>query len=238
MKLKLYDKFNCWQEGGPIWLIGDTHFDDEDCKLINPHWPSPQEQINIINKCVGKNDTLIILGDVGDESFIKELKGYKVLITGNHDKGISKYIKKYLVVDENNELFCVRRSFEEAKEYMDEYDLDKNKQLYIKSNRMFDEVYDGPLFISDKILLSHESISIPFGINIHGHEHSGKTGINIQNNAIKYNAAANIIGWKPVRLDQCIEKISLNTIHRLTIDNATNKKNQTIKPDYYMEPLF
>lgn len=216
MKIKLYENFNFWQENGPIWLIGDTHFDDEDCKLIDPHWPSPQEQINIINKCVGKNDTLIILGDVGDESFVKELKGYKVLITGNHDKGISKYIKKYLVVDENNELFCVCRSFEEAKEYMDEYDLDKNKQLYIKNNRMFDEVYEGPLFISPTILLSHEPVKLDFGLNIHGHVHNGKY-IKQDKNSVSINLCSDCIDFTPRRLDKIYVKTK--DIHRITIDN-------------------
>lgn len=244
MKLKLYNKFNFWQEGGPIWLIGDTHFDDEDCKLMDPRWPSSQEQINIINKYIGKKDTLIILGDVGNIERVKQLKGYKILIMGNHDLGKTKYIR--------NEQFIPIKGSESINELKNQYPDFKTKTIINSSplaycdnktfaycdNQLFDEVYEGPLFISDKILLSHESINIPFGINIHGHEHGGKTGIVIQNNTVKYNTAANVIDWKPVRLDKCIEGLSLTTIHRLTIDNATNKKNQNINSDYYMEPLF
>ena len=88
----LYDVFKSWSGVGSVYVYSDPHFDDEDCKLMNPSWPTLEEQIKKINRIVHKNDTLIILGDVGDERYIKQLKaGYKVLVMGNHDKGKSNY---------------------------------------------------------------------------------------------------------------------------------------------------
>lgn len=88
----LYKPFKHWSEKGGVYIISDTHFDDPDCKLMNPHWITPEEQVKRINSVVHKNDTLIHLGDVGDPKYIKQLKaGYKVLILGNHDRGVSYY---------------------------------------------------------------------------------------------------------------------------------------------------
>ena len=37
----------------------------------------------------------------------------------------------------------------------------------------FDEIYTGPLFIAEKILLSHEPVyGLPWCLNIHGHDHN------------------------------------------------------------------
>lgn len=64
---------------------------------------------------------------------------------------------------------------------------------------LLDEVYAGPLFIADKILLSHEPVyGLSWCLNIHGHDH---------NNVEKYredckhiNLAANVCGFTPVNL--------------------------------------
>ena len=92
---------------------------------------------------------------------------------------------------------------------------------------MFNEVYGGPLFISDKILLSHEPIDIPFGLNIHGHVHDGLGGLSKDNS--KYNVCSNCINYEPQNLSEIIKSGCLknrDTIHRLTIDKATKKKKQ------------
>ncbi len=66
----LYRPFRHWSDGGSVYILSDTHFDDEDCKLMNPNWISPEAQIEIINKTVGKGDTFLCLGDVGDPKYI------------------------------------------------------------------------------------------------------------------------------------------------------------------------
>jgi hypothetical protein len=40
-------------------------------------------------------------------------------------------------------------------------------------NGLFNEIYTGPLFIADKILLSHEPVhGLTWCLNIHGHDHN------------------------------------------------------------------
>lgn len=87
----MYDLFNekwCKQT---IWLVSDTHFGDEELRAGLPSRPSDEELVKIINSKVGKKDTLIHLGDVGDIEYMKKIRGYKILICGNHDAGRTNY---------------------------------------------------------------------------------------------------------------------------------------------------
>ena len=179
----LYDNFKHWSGVGSVFLYSDPHFNDADCLLMNPNWPSPEEQIKRINQKVHKNDTLIILGDIGDESYIKQLKvENKILIMGNHDKGKINYT----------------------------------------FHNLFDEVYEGPLFIAGKLLLSHEPVPLPFAVNIHGHCHNGV----FKESDKDYNVASDVIDWTPVNLGEMIKNgllSKVDSIHRITIDKATNR---------------
>lgn len=182
----LYDCFKHWCQKGSIYIISDTHFDDKDCKNIDKNWVSAEEQVSIINKFVHKNDTLIHLGDVGNLDYIKKIKGYKVLIMGNHDTGITKF------------------------------------------KEVFDEVYEGPLMISPKILLSHEPIEgLTWVLNIHGHDHN-----NIAIDDFHLNLATNICKYTPINLGKFLKRVGLKQIkdiHRQTIDKATkNKKKKSL----------
>ncbi len=180
----LYPPFRCWSEKGTIWIYSDTHFADTDLPLAFGR-PADSDHIKKLNSFVGKNDTLILLGDVGDPAVAAKLKGYKVLLTGNHDKGITNY------------------------------------------ETVFDEVYGGPLFISDKLLLSHEPIDYPFAVNIHGHDHnnSGRDEQHI-------NVCSDVCGYEPLNLNKFIKNGGLSvvqSIHRRTIDMALElKKNKKI----------
>lgn len=192
----LYDCFKHWYHGGSIYLYSDTHFNDEEMKKIRNDYIGDEEQVKAINKVVHKNDTIIFLGDIGDTTFIKKINGYKVLILGNHDKGASNYKRAMVVVDS------------EVKE-MD--------------NHLFDEVYEGPLMISDKILLSHEPLDFKYALNIHGHDHSGWSGID----EMHYNVCAELIYYTPVSLKFIVESgltKNIPNIHRDTINRATKKK--------------
>ena len=91
----LYKPFEHWGEN-TCWIISDTHFDDPDLIYPYPDRPTAAEQVKLINSKVGKNDTLIILGDVGNVEWVKQLRGYKVLVMGNHDAGASNYLGKDL----------------------------------------------------------------------------------------------------------------------------------------------
>lgn len=178
----LYKPFQHWAESGSVYIISDTHFADSDCKIMDSNWISPEEQVKILNKKCHRNDTLVILGDVGDLSYAAQLKAYKVLVKGNHDDGAK-----------------------------DEYE------------RVFDEVYEGPLFIAEKILLSHEPIfGLNFCVNIHGHDHRG-----VHRQPYHLNVAANVCGYTPISLGQEIKHGlvgKVNSIHRETINRATFRK--------------
>lgn len=248
---QLYKKFQDWSAKGSVWVYSDPHFGDSDCKIMDPNWITPEEQVKKINDKVKKGDTLIILGDIGNPEYIKRIKaGYKILISGNHDVGLTNY--KKTVTHEIKEIFaeCVDEEKYEIDVAIERKSFHKylyEKYPYAKINiqeryefhspfhffdatiddNLFNEVYGGPLFISDKILLSHEPIDIPFGLNIHGHVHDGLGGLSKDNS--KYNVCSNCINYEPQNLSEIIKSGCLknrDTIHRLTIDKATKKKKQ------------
>lgn len=192
MKLKdsLYTPFKHWAEGGSVYITSDPHFGDGAMygKIIYGNAYdifSNEARAAIINKKLYKNDTLIILGDIGDIEGLKLLKPcYKVLILGNHDAGRSVY---------------------------EEY---------------FNEIYNGPLIISEKIILSHEPILIPGMINIHGHIHDPEFKIEL-NNYISINCAGNIVSFEKINLKHLIEAGVLKevpSIHRLAIERQKERK--------------
>ena len=91
----LYHFAKKWSEKGSVWIYSDPHFDDSDCQYMDPNWPSPKEQIQRLKKYCHKNDTLVILGDIGNPEYLKEIRSYKVLIAGNHDAGLKNYEKYF-----------------------------------------------------------------------------------------------------------------------------------------------
>lgn len=87
----VYDIFNerwCKQT---VWIYSDPHFGDEDLRAGLPNRPSDEELVKMIDACVGRKDTIIFLGDIGDIEYARQIRGYKVLICGNHDAGHTVY---------------------------------------------------------------------------------------------------------------------------------------------------
>ena len=241
---QLYKCFQHWSVDGSVYIYSDPHFDDSDCKTIDAAWPSPEEQITKINKKVHKGDTLIILGDIGNPEYIKRIKaGYKILIAGNHDAGLTNYKKtitheireiivKYTTEEQyEKDIIIIRKSFYKylCEKYpyakisiQERYEFHSPFHFFDATidDNLFDEVYGGPLFIGEKILLSHEPIDLPFGLCIHGHCHSEKGFYNERN---KFNVCSNTVGFEPQNLSEIIKAGFLKrveTIHRLTIDKA------------------
>lgn len=93
MKLPgIYDTFNkLWNDYQTIFIISDLHFSDEDLRQGFPNRPSDEELVRRINAKVGRKDVLILLGDCGNPEFVRQLRGYKVLIAGNHEPGLSAF---------------------------------------------------------------------------------------------------------------------------------------------------
>ena len=177
----VYNCFWYWfnNNKGGIWFYSDPHFGDQEMMWLRKDYIGDDEQVARINKKVGKHDTLIILGDIGNPEYLKKIHAHIVLILGNHDAGATTY-----------------------KDYAD-------------------EVFEGPLFISDRILLSHEPIKYPYGLNIHGHNHAGGN-----EDRLHLNCCAELIDYTPISLKQLVKAGALkgiDDIHRVTIDRATEK---------------
>lgn len=87
----VYKIFNDRWNGQTTWIMSDPHFGDQDLRAGFSNRPDDEELVRRINAKVGRKDVLIVLGDVGDIEFAKKLRGYKVLICGNHDLGRTVY---------------------------------------------------------------------------------------------------------------------------------------------------
>lgn len=88
-----------------------------------------------------------------------------------------------------------------------------------------EEIYNGPLFVADRILLSHEPIFglEDFCVNIHGHRHASDYGVFGVYGHI--NLAADVCNYEPYSLKDLITEHKIlsgvDNYHRLTIDLAT-----------------
>lgn len=226
MNNHLYDIFKeRWDSD--IYIISDTHFSDEQSyrfrfpeKFIGITENSEKSlkivseldlwQIKLINKTCGKASILVHIGDLGNIECVKKLRAkYKVLILGNHDVGASNY--KRVITKEN-------------KKYFDWFTGCDCCEEVIKDNKLFDEVYEGPVMINDRVILSHEPMQVPeYMFNIHGHVHDK----NNKGDNHHLNVCAEAIDYTPVNLLKSIKDGLLKdipNIHRPTIDKATAKK--------------
>lgn len=268
----LYDNYRHWQDGRALYFYSDPHFADPEMPHLRKNYIGDEEQVKRINRTVGKGNTIVILGDVANKDYIKEglkwvkkIRGYKVLIMGNHDQGQTIYKReirvewiKFSVSLEELEAFNpykqsgieagdyyrlmaaqdryiqkrIREHFKSLNlgedysliykdnkniftEYDDEEDCWKYAVQY--DNRLFDEVYEGTLTISPKIMLSHEPAPFKYCFNFHGHDHSnwykGKNHINF---------CAEHINYTPVAFNEIVKSGRLKDIldiHREVIDN-------------------
>lgn len=202
MNIKLYPCFNHLLKFNNIWLYSDPHFNDKDCLALRKNYIGDYEQIKRINRRVGKKDVIIFLGDIGDLSFVKKIRGYKILIMGNHDSGASNYKR----IHYNDFLGGVRLSLD---------------------NGLFDEVYEGPVCLNEKLLLSHEPLPIKCMLNIHGHTHGMDKPADINH----FCVVAEHIDYTPVSLLSLIKDgrlAGIESIHRQTIDAATERKKRRL----------
>lgn len=229
----IYDSFQHWGEKHQtVWIYSDPHFNDDELAGGIKGRPSAEEQVKRINAKCGRRDCLIILGDVGDIEYMRQLRAeYKVLIMGNHDAGSTNYKRQVIhkvydqdeytkeqVIEEMKALYPGwKLSIHEAYEFHSPF---KRWNVYA-DNMLFDEVYEGALIVGEKLILTHEPVEIPWLFNIHGHDHAGHKRAN------HLNVCSDIIGWEPVNFTQFLKSgfaSKIQTIHRETIDNATKRK--------------
>lgn len=103
----LYNCFQHWSKDGAVYVTADLHLgQSEDLRQAYPNRPSDEELIKIINTQTGKNTSLIVCGDIGDNlELISKLRANIILIKGNHDHlgeyykdVISEYYEGVLVI--------------------------------------------------------------------------------------------------------------------------------------------
>lgn len=87
----LYKIFDHWHQRGTVFICSDPHFDDPEMVHLVPNRPTTEEQVKLLNSKVGRCDTLICLGDICNAEWMRQVRGYKILIAGNHDAGLSNY---------------------------------------------------------------------------------------------------------------------------------------------------
>ena len=219
------------------WITSDTHFGDEELRAGISGRPSDEEIFRKLKSKVGKNDVLIHLGDVGNLDYIKKLKGYKILIMGNHDAGRTNYERKTIVHRFDDSLF----SKEEVKAEMEkrypgwditilgskEYSFRKPfvSWVVIVDNNLFDEVYEGPLMLGEKLILSHEPMAdLTWAMNLHGHIHDKQA----KTDAYHINCCSDVVGYEPINLTQKLKQgitARIISIHRQTINRAIERKS-------------
>lgn len=230
----LYNIFNTLWGMQTIWLYSDPHFGETEEESGLVHKPTDAEQVRRINSKVGRKDTIIFLGDIGDPSWLKGIRGYKVLITGNHDTGISNYQRvRFQRSFDADELQKDEVYLKMKQEYPDHcitvekfYDFRRpyTKWVATMDNQLCDEVYSGPLTIGPKLILSHEPIEVDGMFNIHGHVHSLTLSTDRDMNICSMNT-----NYIPVNLNQLMKHgltSKVDSIHRITIDNATARKKR------------
>ena len=228
----LYKIFDHWHVQGTLWIYSDPHFNDPDLKK-GIERPSADELVQKINSKVGRKDTIVILGDIYDIEYVKKIRGYKVLIMGNHDSGRTNYERQKWTkifdkdVYQRDEAIVERQRMYPGCRYTISEGCQFNSPFeyweIIADNMLFDEVYEGPLMIAEKLILSHEPVDVPWAFNIHGHDHVGHKRKN------HMNVCADVIGYVPVNMNQFMKSGALahiDTIHRDTIDKATERKRK------------
>ena len=228
----LYKIFDHWHKEGALFIYSDPHFNDADLKA-GIERPDAEELVKLINSKVGRKDTIIILGDIVDIEPVKKIRGYKVLIMGNHDSGRTNYERKTWSMKFDKEQYQRDEAMLEMQRIYPgcRYTISEGYQFHspfeywkvVADNQLFDEVYEGPLMIGEKLILSHEPIDVPWAFNIHGHDHVGYKRKN------HMNVCADVIGYIPVNMNQFMKSGAMahvETIHRDTIHKAIERKRK------------
>lgn len=237
----VYDYFQgMFQDCADLWVVSDTHFGDEELRVGIPQRPIDDELVKRINAKCGKQSALIHLGDVGDLTYVKKLRAkVKVLIMGNHDKSAESYKRKTVTRVFDQDIFSKEQAIAAAKVEYPDYDVVSalaGHQLHapftywyiIMDNKLFDFVFTGPILLGEKLMLSHEPLmGIDWAVNVHGHDHAGRmTGPG------RKNVCLDVTGYEPFHLQAALKTgllANTKTVHRQTIDKATEKKRKRAK---------
>lgn len=118
-----------------VYFIADTHFDD--INILN-YESRPFDNVSEMNetiianwnKTVSDEDKVFMLGDIGNDEYVKRLKGRKFLIKGNHDTKASDYYRQ-LGFEEVYDLPVIYESFWML----------SHEPLYVNNNMPYANIY-------------------------------------------------------------------------------------------------
>lgn len=222
-----------WKDFQTCWVISDLHFNDEDLRKGHPDRISDDDLVRAINSKVGKRDILFILGDVGDISYLRKLRGYKILIMGNHDAGAENYKRKTHKCHFNKDKYTKQEALEEMKRKYPDciYDTHESWSFHMPFeywivtavDPLCDMVISGPLMLGEKLILSHEPIpNLNWALNLCGHDHQG-----IKLDQFHYNVCVDVMGPTPLNLNQFLKggpTAHIQPLHRQNINTAIARK--------------
>lgn len=234
----IYDIFNQeFIKYNNVWLFSDPHFGDTELEQAYPERPTAKELVKHINSKAGKRDLIIFLGDIGDLSYVQQLRADKWLVMGNHDQGASIYQHTYWYKNFDADNGWTEESATEAMSKLhpdcvysswQEYDVCHAPFVYWRvcaDNKLFDKVFQGPIMLGEKLILSHEPVPLlTWARNIHGHVHSRKA-----TDKYHFNICSDAYDYKLFNLNKEIREgflSNITSLHRLTIDEATTRKEK------------
>lgn len=233
----LYKIFDHWHQEGTLYIYSDPHFNDPDLKKgINR--PDAEELVKLINSNCGRKDTLIILGDIVDIEPVKQIRAKrKILVMGNHDAGRSNYERQswteifdQTYYQREDALLEMKRKYPGCRYTISEgYQFQSPFEYWqvTADNMLFDEVYEGPLMIAEKLILSHEPVDVPWAFNIHGHIHDFRH----KNDNHHFNVCADVINYEPINFNQWMKQgylANIEGIHRDCINKATIRAKKRV----------
>lgn len=232
----IYDSFQHWGEKyQTCYIYSDPHFNDDELSGGIKGRPSAEEQVKRINAKCGRRDCLIILGDVGDIEYVRQLRAeYKVLIMGNHDAGATNYKRQIVKEIYDQDKYTKEQAIIKARAKFPNWKITISEEssfcspfmrwVICADNLLFDEVYEGALIVGEKLILSHEPIvGLTWAMNLHGHVHDKRA----KTDAYHINCCSDVIGYEPINLTQKLKQgiaTRVASIHRQTIDKATGRK--------------
>lgn len=238
----LYDMFNSmWDKYQTIYLISDTHFDDEELYIGTKkiERANSDEYVKLINSKAGRKDLLIHLGDCGNLEQIAKIRADKVLIMGNHDTGATKYKrqkwKKFFEKEKYTKIEALaemKKLYPNCRYEINEtyhFQLPFERWQVVADNNLFDWVFEGPIQIGEKLILSHEPIECGWAFNIHGHVHSFTHRDDARHMCICPEVTRQ---FEPVNFNQLMKSgfmSKIETIHRSVINKATKRKKKIKK---------
>ena len=218
MDRHLYDIFaEKWQsDNRQVFFYSDPHFGDLEC-----YTKRGQLALNLLEH----GNTALIISEIAElfqayRDGVISADDYVRAFDELQIKSINRRCGKastFVCLGDVGDLECVKKLRQRYKVLI----LGNHDAGATYYKQAFNEVYDGELLISSKLLLSHVQVFSTNKINLHGHDHCSVD---------QFNMAAESICYVPKSLNEIVATGKLKTVrssNRKAIDRAiARKKNK------------